>query len=388
MSNKLPPLALYVHWPFCASKCPYCDFNSHVSNNIDHELWAQSYIKELEYFAPELQKRQIKTLFFGGGTPSLMNPKIVETIINWLKNNTNLAPEIEITIEANPTSVETAKLEAFKAAGINRLSIGIQSFNNMALQKLGRTHSAQSGLYAIQAGAKIFDNYSFDMIYAREGQKLKDWKEELDYALNFAGQHLSLYQLTIEKGTAFYTAYNKGELILPEQDIAADMYLYTRDLLEQKGFVQYEISNFARPGFECKHNLCYWNYEEYLGIGPGAHSRICFENDLIPREIMQYSKPDKWINSISEIGNAMQINTQLTEKEIIEEILMMGLRLSIGITDDKLGKYLQKDFKQILNFPAIDKFMTNKYLEYDGKYLKLTNLGLLLHSYIVPRIII
>ena len=388
MSNPLPPLALYVHWPFCLSKCPYCDFNSHVASSFNHELWLDSYLKELEYFLPELEKRKIKTIFFGGGTPSLMDPSIISGLLEWLKQHELIDIEAEITLEANPTSVESKKLLAFHEAGINRVSIGVQSLIKEDLQKLGRTHSPDAAINAIKSAAGIFDRYSFDLIYSREDQRMLSWQHELEQAMPLAGGHISLYQLTIEKGTPFYTQHKNGELILPENDLAADMYIWTKAYLVNHGYKRYEISNFALPGQECRHNLAYWNYDEYLGIGPGAHSRICLKDSKTPIALMNYNKPDKWLNLVQECGSAIQIQEKLTRREIIEEVMMMGLRLEDGISDAKLRKYLDTTFDDILNMNALQTILDKGFLEYDGNILKLTDKGLLMHSYIVPRVII
>lgn len=387
MSDLRSPLALYVHWPFCLSKCPYCDFNSHVASNINHDLWLSSYIKELEYFRPEIEKRQINTIFFGGGTPSLMNPSTIEGILRWVKENAYCSPFLEISMEANPTSVETQKLRDFHAAGVNRISIGIQSLIPGDLKALGRTHSVDCATAALSAASKIFDRYSFDLIYAREGQNLKSWQNELKQAALLANGHISLYQLTIERGTPFFALHRDGELILPENDLAADMYLWTKEYLVSLGYKRYEISNFAKEGQECRHNMAYWNYDEYLGIGPGAHSRICLSGSKSPVALMNYHQPDKWLNLIQECGSAIQSNQMLTPKEVIEEILMMGLRLEDGITDRKLVQYLDISFEKVLNIHAIETLMKSGYLKYEGRNLKLTDNGLLMHSYIVPRIL-
>ena len=371
-----------MHWPFCLSKCPYCDFNSHVASSFNHKLWLDSYLKELEYFLPELEKRKIKTIFFGGGTPSLMDPTTISGILEWLEKRgliENADDTLEITLEANPTSIETKKLEAFRAAGINRVSIGVQSLIKEDLQKLGRTHSPDTAINAIKSAAGIFDRYSFDLIYARENQRMLSWQHELEKAMALAGGHISLYQLTIEKGTPFYTQHKNGELILPENDLAADMYLWTKDYLVKHGYKRYEISNFALPGQECRHNLAYWNYDEYLGIGPGAHSRICLQDSRTPIALMNYNKPDKWLNLVQECGSAIQTQEKLTRREIIEEVMMMGLRLEDGISDVKLQKYLGIEFNEMLNMVAIKTLRSKGFVKYDGKVLKLTDKGLLMH---------
>ena len=318
-----------------------------------------------------------------------MDPSIVGGILGWLKRNGLIADDntIEVTLEANPTSVETKKLEEFHDAGINRVSIGVQSLIAKDLEKLGRTHSPNSAISAIKAATKIFDRYSFDLMYARENQRMLSWQKELEEAMQFAGGHISLYQLTIEKGTPFYTQHQKGELILPENDLAADMYLWTKEYLGKHGYKRYEISNFALPGEECRHNLAYWHYDEYLGIGPGAHSRICLGNANSPLALMNYNKPDKWLNLVQECNHGLQTKEILSDREVIEEIMMMGLRLEDGITDEKLQKYLGIGFDDILDMKSVNMLMDKGFAQYDENVFKLTDKGLLMHSYIVPRVI-
>ena len=316
-----------------------------------------------------------------------MDPSTIYGILEWLKKRDFIASDVEITLEANPTSVETKKLEAFRSAGINRVSIGVQSFVEQDLQQLGRTHSPDTAIRAIKAAAGIFDRYSFDLIYARANQRMLAWQNELEKALKLAGGHISLYQLTIEKGTPFYAQHKNGELILPENDLAADMYIWTKDYLAQHGYKRYEISNFAFPGQECRHNLAYWNYNEYLGIGPGAHSRICLQDSRTPIALMNYNKPNKWLNLVQECDSAIQTQEKLTNREITEEVIMMGLRLEDGISDAKLQKYAESEFINVLNMSAIDMFMDKGFLQYNSDALKLTDKGLLMHSYIVPRVI-
>jgi putative oxygen-independent coproporphyrinogen III oxidase len=381
------PLSIYVHWPFCLSKCPYCDFNSHVAEFVDVSLWIKSYIKELEYFRDIIKHRPIKSVFFGGGTPSLMDPQIIFSILEWLRNNCSAHID-EVTLEANPTSVENKKLYAFYEAGINRVSIGIQSLVDNDLKQLGRTHNAKAGIQALKTASQIFDRYSFDLIYARENQTLSMWKNELQQAIQLSGGHISLYQLTIEKGTLFYSMHQNNQLILPPTDIAADMYHWTNQYLRNIGYKRYEISNYALPNQECIHNLTYWNYDEYLGIGPGAHSRLRLKNNKSPSALMNYNTPSKWLNQISEHGHALQINDLLTKQELIEEILMMGLRLEDGITDKMLIKYTNKEFHNILNMKSVEQLLDKHFISFDNSTLKLTDKGLLMHSYIVPRLIL
>jgi oxygen-independent coproporphyrinogen-3 oxidase len=390
MTKSLRPLHLYIHWPFCLSKCPYCDFNSHVQDGVDHEQWLAAYEKELEYFAASdfFANSQIgvQTIFFGGGTPSLMSPKIVEGIIKKISSIWQIDPAIEITLEANPTSFEAKKFKDFKQAGVNRVSVGVQSLIEDDLVKLGRKHSSKEAIEALQAASKIFSKISFDLIYARSGQSLKGWQQELKQAMELASGHISLYQLTIEKGTPFYKAYRDGDLILPENDVSADMYDWTNEYLSACGYNRYEISNYAKRGYECKHNLAYWNYKEYLGIGPGAHSRLGQKEKR--NAMMMVHSPVNWLKSVAASGNGIQSNHELTQLELVEEAIMMGLRLQEGIN---FKNFLQNTGCNILDFieqDSLDLFIRSGYIILDNESIRLTQQGLMMHNYIVSRIIL
>ncbi|HJD61161.1 MAG TPA: radical SAM family heme chaperone HemW [Rickettsia endosymbiont of Columbicola hoogstraali] len=382
---KANDLSIYIHWPFCLSKCPYCDFNSHIANSTDDDNWLKSYEKEIEYFKDIIQNKYIKSIFFGGGTPSLMNPKIVEGIINKISKLARIDKQTEITLEANPTSFETEKFKAFKAAGINRVSIGVQSLREDDLKKLGRTHDSLHAIKTIESANKIFSRVSFDLIYARSSQKLKDWQQELKQAMELVTGHISLYQLTIEKGTRFYKLFHDGNLILPNSDMAAEMYKWTNDYLESQNYFRYEISNYAKKGQECVHNLTYWNYNDYLGIGPGAHSRI-IENPSSVSAIMMWHKPEKWLEAVNNKNNGIQTNSKLTKQEIIEEILMMGLRLKNGINISALEQKIDAKLENILDISSLNHYQELDLISLDEN-LYLTDKGLMLHSYIVPRLL-
>ncbi|ASX28158.1 coproporphyrinogen III oxidase [Rickettsia sp. MEAM1 (Bemisia tabaci)] len=382
---KANDLSIYIHWSFCLSKCPYCDFNSHIANSIDDDNWLKSYEKEIEYFKDIIQNKYIKSIFFGGGTPSLMNPKIVEGIINKISELARIDKQTEITLEANPTSFETEKFKAFKAAGINRVSIGVQSLREDDLKKLGRTHDSLQAIKTIESANKIFSRVSFDLIYARSGQELKDWQQELKQAMELVTGHISLYQLTIEKGTPFYKLFHDGNLILPNSDMAAEMYEWTNDYLESQNYFRYEISNYAKEGQECVHNLTYWNYNDYLGIGPGAHSRI-IENPSSVSAIMMWHKPEKWLEAVNNKNNGIQTNSKLTKQEIIEEILMMGLRLKKGINISALEQKIDAKLENILDISSLNHYQELDLIRLDEN-LYLTDKGLMLHSYIVPRLL-
>lgn len=379
-------LSIYIHWPFCLSKCPYCDFNSHVANIIDHHQWLKSYETEIEYFKDIIQNKYIKSIFFGGGTPSLMNPVVFAGIINKISNLAIIDNKTEITLETNPTSFETEKFKAFKSAGINRVSIGVQSLKEDDLKKLGRTHDSLQAIKTIEAANAIFPRVSFDLIYARSDQKLKDWQEELTQAMQLANGHISLYQLTIEKGTPFYKLFKDGNLILPHSDAAAEMYEWTNHYLESQKYLRYEISNYAKKGQECLHNLSYWNYNSYLGIGPGAHSRIIEPSSSVSA-IMMWHKPEKWLDSVKTKNVGIQTNTKLTHQEIIEETLMMGLRLKSGINVAALEQKINAKLENILDMNNLQHYQNQDLIKLDNN-ISLTDKGLMLHSYIVPRLII
>ncbi len=358
-------LGLYIHWPFCLSKCPYCDFNSFVSNTIDIEEYTQAYMHELERFYAETSAHILQTIFFGGGTPSLMPPSLTAQLIEkaqtlWCHNDS-----LEITLEANPSTAETSRFQAFKDAGINRLSIGIQSFSDNDLHFLGRGHSANEGMKAIDMAQKIFNRVSFDLIYARPSQTLSDWEKELRQGLAFGTTHLSLYQLTIEPGTAFAPRYDRGEIILPEDDLAADMYNLTQAITAEKGLPMYEISNHAMPGFESQHNLIYWRYEDYVGVGPGAHGRYYNHRwEKIAAE--QHKAPNVWCKKVLNDGSGTIRSTVITENEQLCERLMMGLRLKEGLSLPDVS---------FVNEKALHTLITSGDLVMEGEHMRLTSQG-------------
>lgn len=329
-------IAIYIHWPFCKSKCPYCDFNSHVREQVDYDAWESAYLRELTYFAPLLHGRKITSIFFGGGTPSLMPPAIAASIINKLSIVSNLSDAIEITLEANPTSVEIEKFKDFRQAGINRVSLGVQSLRADDLAFLGREHSAGEAINAIDLAREIFPRYSFDLIYARPNQTLKAWDKELQEALTLTENHLSLYQLTIEKGTAFYGHHRAGSFQMPSEELSADFFDITQNIMDDAGHPAYEVSNHAHVGKECRHNLSYWRYDDYLGIGPGAHSRVTIEGNKTA--MMMQHNPENWLKSVSAKGHGLQQNEVLNEEEHKEEMLLMGLRLKEGIPRTRFSR--------------------------------------------------
>ena len=325
----MPPLALYIHWPFCLAKCPYCDFNSHVRERIDAAGFIAALRAELAFEGARLGRRPLASIFFGGGTPSLMAPADVAALIADAKRLFAPRDDLEITLEANPTSVEAGKLADFRAAGVNRLSLGVQSLDPAALAFLGRRHSAGQAIAALEGARRIFPRLSFDLIYARPGQTLPAWRAELRAALELAADHLSLYQLTIEPGTAFATAHARGEIALPEGEEAAALYEATGAEAAGAGLLPYEVSNYARPGAESRHNLAYWRYGDYAGIGPGAHGRLTLRGEIVATR--RHRAPEIWAERVGRDGQGSVEETPLSVTERGREMLLMGLRLTEGL---------------------------------------------------------
>ncbi len=326
---------LYLHWPFCASKCPYCDFNSHVSAEIDQSRWRNAYLSEIERVGNETQGRILNTVFFGGGTPSLMDPDLVAAIIEKVRATWPMSNDAEITLEANPGSVEAGRFRGYAEAGVNRISMGVQALNDVDLRRLGRLHSVNEARVAFDVARSAFDRVSFDLIYARQDQTLASWEKELREALAMAVDHLSLYQLTIEDGTAFGARHAAGGLKgLPEDDLAADMYLKTQEIMEDAGMPAYEISNHARDGAESRHNLIYWRYGDYAGVGPGAHGRLTFGGSRVATETPK--TPAVWLEQVESMGDGETLRDTLTAADQANEYLMMCLRLKEGLD---MGRY-------------------------------------------------
>jgi oxygen-independent coproporphyrinogen-3 oxidase len=320
---------LYLHWPFCQSKCPYCDFNSHVVQSYDHDRWSRAYVAEVERHGRETPDRVLRSIYFGGGTPSLMKPKTIEDAIGAAAEHWDFANDIEITLEANPGSVEAGKFADFKAAGINRVSIGIQALDHEDLKRLGRLHSVDEGRRALAIADQVFDRFSFDLIYARQDQTLKQWRSELAEAIDIGADHMSLYQLTVEEGTAFGALFQNGKLRgLPDEDLAADMYELTQDMMDHAGFHAYEVSNHAKAGAESRHNQIYWDAGDWVGVGPGAHGRLSFGADRHATETAL--APTAWL-AAAENGSGTLTNTTLSAHDAAVEYLMMGLRTVSGV---------------------------------------------------------
>ncbi|MGV1013573.1 MAG: radical SAM family heme chaperone HemW [Methyloceanibacter sp.] len=330
------PFGVYVHWPFCRAKCPYCDFNSHVRHNgIDEDGFRAAYLKELAHFVALAPGRCVSSIFFGGGTPSLMQPGTVAAILDAIAGHWPIEGGVEITLEANPTSVEAANFAGYAAAGVNRLSLGVQALDDASLKALGRQHTAQEAIEALALAKRHFGRVSFDLIYAREGQTVLAWKEELGRALDHAADHLSLYQLTIEDGTPFAARHAAGTLRVPDGEKSRELYLLTQDLTERAGLPAYEISNHARTGAESRHNLLYWRGHDYAGIGPGAHSRIT--RDGAKRALSATKSPEAWLAQVEARGHGLETDEALSAAETAEEYLLMGLRLAEGIDLKRLA---------------------------------------------------
>ncbi|MEL7115399.1 MAG: radical SAM family heme chaperone HemW [Pseudomonadota bacterium] len=336
---------IYVHWPFCSAKCPYCDFNSHVSSAIDPSAWQNAYTKEIERYGRETVGRVVSSIFFGGGTPSLMTPDLVGSVIDSIGKAWVLANDVEITLEANPTSSEAEKFVGFRSAGVNRISVGVQALNDADLKALGRLHTAEEALNAVGMARDTFDRVSFDLIYGRQDQSLADWKEELNRAIDFGPDHLSLYQLTIEGGTAFGDRFKRGTLRgLPDEDLAADLYDVTQELCETHGLPAYEVSNHAKNGQESRHNLIYWNAGDYVGIGPGAHGRLSLGGHRYATETAL--GPSKWLDDANS-GSGETMRTRLLPVDIAREAILMGLRLRTGIEIPRRWRQFVDDEKAV-----------------------------------------
>lgn len=373
-------IAIYIHWPFCKSKCPYCDFNSHVREHINQQNWNDAYLKQISSYDDYLADKNVVSIFFGGGTPSLMPSFIVENIINHLHKLSTIDKQIEITLEANPTSVESKKFKEFANAGVNRVSLGIQSLNQTDLKFLGREHSALEAIEAIEIAKKYFSRYSFDLIYALPKQTLSQWEEELLQALKLADKHLSLYQLTIEKGTPFYSLYKNNKFQMPDEDLAREFYILTQNIMENAGLPAYEISNHARVSEECKHNLVYWRYDDFLGIGPGAHGRI---NN---QAICNIHHPENWLDAIINDNNPLQTSTNLTLKEKISEIFLMGLRLKEGISEKSFFEKIGSSISNNVNRKKLNFLIEHKFLEVSEGYLFASSEGKLVLNHIIEQL--
>lgn len=373
---------LYVHWPFCQSKCPYCDFNSHVTAQIDQDVWREAYLSELRRYAKETPNRVLSSIFFGGGTPSLMPPSTVAAIIDEATRLWTPANDIEITLEANPTSVEIGRFRDFRTAGVNRVSVGIQALNDIDLRRLGRLHDASEARTAITVSQSVFYRTSFDLIYARQDQSLSAWEAELGEALSLAGDHLSLYQLTIEPGTAFGARFDRGLLLgLPGEDLSADMYELTQTLCLEKNMPAYEISNHARPGEESRHNMIYWRCGDYVGIGPGAHGRLTDPTGLRSSTICP-AMPTDWLTAVQ---SAAREKRELLSPEMqATELLLMGMRVNAGVN---LFEY-ENLAADPLSGKRISHLIDQGLVEISGGNIRTTPAGRLVLNWVLKQLLV
>ncbi len=376
MTGVSDRLGLYIHWPFCLSKCPYCDFNTHISDNVDHERWLLAYLRGVEFYAEKTQGRILNTVFFGGGTPTLMEPRVVEKIISQIRSLWNCDADLEISMEANPTSVEIEKLKAFSESGVNRVSLGVQALNDDDLKFLGREHSAGQALNALEIARSNFDRVSFDLIYARPDQTLESWAKELRQVIDLEVNHVSAYQLTIERNTPFYYDHQQGVFHIPEQGLAADFYNVTQDVLGAGGLEAYELSNHARnKQDQCRHNLIYWRYQDYIGIGPGAHGRLTLDGQKYATR--DHAAPEIWLRRVEEGGSGAHPFEPLGDSEQVFERLMMGLRLREGVAvNDNDWRYLKRG--------NLETLAAQGWCAFDDTHITLTQEGLLRLNAILP----
>jgi len=369
------PLALYIHWPFCLAKCPYCDFNSHVRERVDHRRFGVALRTELAFEAARIGPRPLGSIFFGGGTPSLMEPQLVADLIADATGFFSPVPDLEITLEANPTSVEAGKLAEFRAAGVNRLSLGVQSLDPAALKALGRQHDVGEAKRALELARNLFPRLSFDLIYARPDQSEAAWRAELREALALAADHLSLYQLTIEPGTQFETRHRRGEIVLPEGELAARLYEATAEEAERFGLRRYEISNYAKPGAESRHNLAYWRYADYLGIGPGAHQRLTLARGRIAES--RHRAPEPWAALVEAQGHGGAHREEIGIEDSAREMLLMGLRLTEGIDSARFAARTGMTIEDALDQAMVRAAIAEGYLEQRAGKIRATDAGLI-----------
>jgi len=376
MTNDV--LALYVHWPFCVSKCPYCDFNSHVRDSVDQHAWREALLADLAHEAALLPGRRLTSVFFGGGTPSLMDPCTVEAVVTAAAKHWRAANDIEITLEANPNSVEAGRFAELAGAGVNRLSLGLQSFDDKALTFLGRAHSAREGFRALEIAQKTFSQVSFDLIYALPGDSVDGWSATLGQALSLGTSHLSLYQLTIEPGTRFASMVARRELEPLDANASAILYETTDVMTSAAGLPSYEISNYSRPGRESRHNLTYWRYGDYAGIGPGAHGR------RLGMRTVRHRKPENFLSGLARNGHGIAEEALLSMPEAADEALVMGLRLGEGIDADAIAARF--GFGRIVDWSRVDALVRSGHLERHGARIRLTADGRLVLDYILGEI--
>jgi putative oxygen-independent coproporphyrinogen III oxidase len=387
MPNTLfAPLALYVHWPFCLRKCPYCDYNSHVRESVAQEAWRDALLKEFQCFRQFNAQQPITSIFFGGGTPSLMPIATIEAFLNMVATTgAGIAKGAEITLEANPSFLPDNFFKELRATGVNRVSIGVQALNDKDLQFLGRDHSAQQALCAIEGVAKHFERYSFDLIFGRPQQTVALWEQELTQALATGVQHLSLYQLSIEEGTAFYTKAQRGEIVLPSDDTLAEMYLLNKQRCRGFGLEQYEISSYAQQGQECQHNLHYWHYHDYMGVGAGAHGRLSL--DGIKTATAQARLPETWLNLVQTQGHGTATFTPLAVETQVEELIILGLRVHTGITHATFARVAGKSMQEYFAAETLEKLTQQGLLVIDAAGFRATDAGLLVLNYVEEQLL-
>ena len=380
-----PGFGIYVHWPFCLSKCPYCDFNSTAAAVIDQPRWRAALLAELDHYAAETAGRRVGSLFFGGGTPSLMDPATVAAVIERVAARWPLADDLEITLEANPGAVDAQRFRGFRAAGVTRLSLGVQSLDDHALRFLGRRHDVATALAAIDLARVTFPRISFDLIYALPGQRPEAWAAELERAIGLAADHLSLYQLTIEPGTAFAPAAARGDFTVPDDDLAASLYQLTQRVTEAAGLPAYEISNHARPGAECRHNLLYWRGGDYAGIGPGAHGRL--RRDGITAATRQHRAAERWLALVECDGHATRERTPLDPTERAEELVLMGLRLSEGLDPARFRAVAGRELADVLDAAGLERMLAGGFLGWHDRRLRATAPGRLVLNAVLAAIL-
>ncbi|WP_288901852.1 radical SAM family heme chaperone HemW [uncultured Sneathiella sp.] len=382
-----PGFGLYFHWPFCRKKCPYCDFNSHVREAVDQRRWTMALLRELDWFAEQASRKRLTSIFFGGGTPSLMAPETVAALIEGARSRFTFADDIEITMEANPTSVEAASFAAYQRAGVTRLSLGVQSMRDEALKFLGREHSVREALQAIETARENFPNISFDLIYALPDQTVADWRRDLEQALSLAGDHLSLYQLTIEPNTGFAGAVRRGEFTMPAEENAEELFEVTQSICAAAGRPAYEISNHARSGYECRHNLTYWRYGEYIGVGPGAHGRLLC--DGVRTAFQQKKRPESWLAAVEAADHGTEITEPLTHRlECAEELLLMGLRLDEGVWFENFSAAIGAPMTDFLRRDRLDQLIQAGLMQMNEQRLRATDRGRLVLNSLLPEILV
>lgn len=374
-------LALYIHWPFCVSKCPYCDFNSHVRDTVDQQAWAAALLADLAHEARLTEGRKLGSIFFGGGTPSLMPPATAAALISAAEAHWGFANDIEITLEANPSSVEAARFAELSAAGVNRVSLGLQALDDEILGFLGRAHRVDESLAALETAQCHFERVSIDLIYARPNQTADQWQGELARAIGFGTTHMSLYQLTIEAGTRFATDVAKQQWQPLDDDLAADLYVMTQEMTASAGLPAYEISNHAAPGHESRHNLAYWRYQDYVGVGPGAHGRRG------GMATMRHKKPENFLSAVARNDHGLKSEDALDRETQAMEALLMGLRLGEGVDISALSARFSIDSGDLLDWKAVDKLEVLGFVHRAGRHVSVTSKGFPLLDAILPQIV-